>query len=34
MVRQEKLEGVVLYPRLPLARLIGSDIAHAVPLSR
>jgi DNA-binding protein H-NS len=22
----------VLYPRLPLARLIGSDIAHAVPL--
>ncbi len=24
---------LVLYPRLPLARLIGSDIAHAVPLT-
>jgi uncharacterized protein len=24
---------IVLYPRLPLARLVGSDIAHAVPLT-
>ncbi|WP_174279252.1 sulfite exporter TauE/SafE family protein [Sphingomonas bacterium] len=24
---------VVLYPRLPVARLVGSDIAHAVPLT-
>jgi uncharacterized membrane protein YfcA len=24
---------VFLYPRLPLARLVGSDIAHAVPLT-
>ena len=24
---------VVLYPTLPMARLVGSDIAHAVPLT-
>jgi uncharacterized membrane protein YfcA len=24
---------ILLYPRLPLARIIGSDIAHAVPLT-
>ena len=24
---------ILLYPRLPLARLVGSDIAHAVPLT-
>ena len=24
---------VLLYPRLPIARLVGSDIAHAVPLT-
>jgi uncharacterized membrane protein YfcA len=24
---------VLLYPRLPMARLVGSDIAHAVPLT-
>jgi uncharacterized protein len=24
---------VMLYPRLPIARLVGSDIAHAVPLT-
>src|SRR5207248_1508293 len=24
---------VILYPRLPMARIIGSDIAHAVPLT-
>jgi len=24
---------IVLYPRLPLVRLVGSDIAHAVPLT-
>jgi uncharacterized protein len=24
---------VMLYPRLPMARVIGSDIAHAVPLT-
>jgi uncharacterized membrane protein YfcA len=24
---------VVLYPRLPIARIVGSDIAHAVPLT-
>jgi uncharacterized membrane protein YfcA len=24
---------IVLYPRLPMARIIGSDIAHAVPLT-
>lgn len=24
---------IVLYPRLPVARLVGSDIAHAVPLT-
>ena len=24
---------VLLYPRLPLARIVGSDIAHAVPLT-
>jgi uncharacterized membrane protein YfcA len=24
---------IVLYPRLPLARIVGSDIAHAVPLT-
>jgi len=24
---------VVLYPRTPIARLVGSDIAHAVPLT-
>jgi uncharacterized membrane protein YfcA len=24
---------IILYPRLPMARIIGSDIAHAVPLT-
>jgi hypothetical protein len=24
---------VLLYPRTPIARLVGSDIAHAVPLT-
>lgn len=24
---------IVLYPRLPLARIVGSDVAHAVPLT-
>jgi uncharacterized protein len=24
---------LLLYPRLPIARLVGSDIAHAVPLT-
>ena len=24
---------LVLYPKLPVARLVGSDIAHAVPLT-
>ena len=24
---------LVLYPRLPISRLVGSDIAHAVPLT-
>ncbi len=24
---------IVLYPRLPIARIVGSDIAHAVPLT-
>jgi uncharacterized membrane protein YfcA len=24
---------LVLYPRLPMARIVGSDIAHAVPLT-
>jgi len=24
---------LVLYPRLPVARIVGSDIAHAVPLT-
>jgi hypothetical protein len=24
---------VLLYPRLPMARIVGSDIAHAVPLT-
>lgn len=25
--------GLLLYPRMPLARIVGSDIAHAVPLT-
>ncbi len=24
---------ILLYPRLPIARIVGSDIAHAVPLT-
>jgi uncharacterized membrane protein YfcA len=24
---------IILYPRLPMARLVGSDVAHAVPLT-
>jgi hypothetical protein len=24
---------VLLYPRIPIAKLVGSDIAHAVPLT-
>ncbi|MBP0587828.1 sulfite exporter TauE/SafE family protein, partial [Mycobacterium tuberculosis] len=24
---------LILYPRLPVARIVGSDIAHAVPLA-
>jgi uncharacterized membrane protein YfcA len=24
---------LILYPRLPVARIVGSDIAHAVPLT-
>ena len=24
---------VLLYPRIPMARIVGSDIAHAVPLT-
>jgi hypothetical protein len=24
---------VILYPRLPMVRIVGSDIAHAVPLT-
>ena len=24
---------IILYPRLPMARIVGSDIAHAVPLT-
>ena len=24
---------IILYPRLPIVRIVGSDIAHAVPLT-
>ena len=31
--RDRRHGAVLLYPRLPMARIVGSDIAHAVPLT-